>query len=99
MSTCDIFFDLLGATYVNIIIVIRYQGLFSEHLVWWFCPSLQFFSRCPCPAKVWQLNTGSVSLAFSFTHTLSLSCVSRGLVEVVSLQVVVFLHAVVTAVS
>lgn len=67
-----IFFDLLGVTYVNIIIVIRYQGLFSDHLVWWFCPSLsQFFSRCPCAAKVWQLNTCSVSLFL--VHSLSLS--------------------------
>lgn len=41
----------------------------------------------------------SLSLSRSLTLSLSLSCVSRGLVEVVSLQVVVFLHAVVTAVS
>lgn len=100
MSTCDIFFfDLLGVTYVTIIIVILHQGLFSDHLVWWLCPSLQFYSRCPCAAKVWQLNTGSVSLFLVHSLSLSLSCFSRGLVEVVSLQVVVFLHAVVAAVS
>lgn len=40
-----------------------------------------------------------LSLSLSHSLTLSLSCFSRGLVEVVSLQVVVFLHAVVTAVS
>lgn len=49
-------------------------GIGVSSLTTWFGGFVHlysFFSRCPCAAKVWQLNTGSVSLFL--VHSLSLS--------------------------